>query len=210
VQYGFSSLRHTSLLPARLPTNRSSTTEIPRTSCISAFSSSISEPSAPASWLPSLPALRSARSRRASTSSAGTARAGPGSIVTPPPGRSGVQARSGSPRRARSGAPWSLLLQLLLLTTFAIKAAVFPLSFWLPDSYPTAPAPVTAVFAGLLTKVGVYAILRTQTLLFPDSPLTGLFLWAALLTMLVGILARSPSRTSNACSRSPWSATSAT
>ena len=70
----------------------------------------------------------------------------------------------------------SLVLQLLLLTTFSIKAAVFPLSFWLPDSYPTAPAPVTAVFAGLLTKVGVYAIIRTQTLLFPDSPLTDLLL----------------------------------
>ena len=82
----------------------------------------------------------------------------------------------------------ALVIQLLLLTTFAIKAAVFPLSFWLPDSYPTAPAPVTAVFAGLLTKVGVYAIMRTQTLLFPDSALSGLLLWAALLTMLVGIL----------------------
>jgi multicomponent Na+:H+ antiporter subunit D len=82
----------------------------------------------------------------------------------------------------------ALVLQLLLLTTFSIKAAVFPLSLWLPDSYPTAPAPVTAVFAGLLTKVGVYAIIRTQTLLFPDRPLTDLLLWAALLTMLVGIL----------------------
>jgi multicomponent Na+:H+ antiporter subunit D len=82
----------------------------------------------------------------------------------------------------------SLILQLLLLTTFSIKAAVFPLSAWLPDSYPTAPAPVTAVFAGLLTKVGVYAIIRTQTLLFPDSPLTDLLMWAALLTMIVGIL----------------------
>src|SRR5690606_35937497 len=57
----------------------------------------------------------------------------------------------------------------VLLVAFAIKAAVFPLSNWLPDSYPTAPAPVTAVFAGLLTKVGVYAIVRTQTLLFPDG-----------------------------------------
>jgi multicomponent Na+:H+ antiporter subunit D len=82
----------------------------------------------------------------------------------------------------------SLTLQLLLLTTFAVKAAVFPLSLWLPDSYPTAPAPVTAVFAGLLTKVGVYAILRMQTLLFPDSPLTDLLMWAALVTMVVGIL----------------------
>jgi multicomponent Na+:H+ antiporter subunit D len=82
----------------------------------------------------------------------------------------------------------SLTLQLLLLTTFAIKAAVFPLSLWLPDSYPTAPAPVTAVFAGLLTKVGVYAILRIQTLVFPRSPLVDLLMWAALVTMVVGIL----------------------
>lgn len=82
----------------------------------------------------------------------------------------------------------ALVIQLLLLTVFAIKAAVFPLSFWLPDSYPTAPAPVTAVFAGLLTKVGVYAIIRTQTVLFPDSPLSDLLLWAALLTLVVGIL----------------------
>ena len=59
---------------------------------------------------------------------------------------------------------------VLLLVVFGIKAALFPLYFWLPDSYPAAPSPVTAVFAGLLTKVGVYAIVRTQTLLFPDDP----------------------------------------
>ena len=82
----------------------------------------------------------------------------------------------------------ALVLQLCLLTAFAIKAAVFPMSAWLPDSYPTAPAPVTAVFAGLLTKVGVYAIIRVQTLLFPESPLTELLMWAALLTMVIGIL----------------------
>jgi multicomponent Na+:H+ antiporter subunit D len=80
------------------------------------------------------------------------------------------------------------VLQFLLLIVFAIKAAVFPLSAWLPDSYPTAPAPVTAVFAGLLTKVGVYAIIRTQTLLFPDRELTDLLSVAALLTMIIGIL----------------------
>lgn len=44
------------------------------------------------------------------------------------------------------------MLQAMLLLGFCIKAAVFPMSGWLPDSYPTAPAPVTAVFAGLLTK----------------------------------------------------------
>src|SRR5918999_4646822 len=81
-----------------------------------------------------------------------------------------------------------LLLQSMLLIAFCIKAAVFPLSAWLPDSYPTAPAPVTAVFAGLLTKVGVYAIIRTQTLLFPGGALDQVLMWAALATMLVGIL----------------------
>ena len=75
----------------------------------------------------------------------------------------------------------------VLLVAFGIKAAVFPLSSWLPDSYPTAPAPVTAVFAGLLTKVGVYAIIRTHTLLFPGGSLDNVLMVAALLTMLIGI-----------------------
>ena len=81
-----------------------------------------------------------------------------------------------------------LQLHLMLLIAFGIKAAVFPLSFWLPDSYPTASAPVTAVFAGLLTKVGVYSVIRTETLLFPGERLDGLLMWVALLTMVVGIL----------------------
>jgi multicomponent Na+:H+ antiporter subunit D len=81
-----------------------------------------------------------------------------------------------------------LVLQSMLLLAFCIKAAVFPLSAWLPDSYPTAIAPVTAVFAGLLTKVGVYAIIRTETLLFPGGPGLDLLMVAALATMLVGIL----------------------
>ncbi|MEU1056107.1 Na+/H+ antiporter subunit D [Streptomyces sp. NPDC005876] len=80
------------------------------------------------------------------------------------------------------------LLEAMLLTVFAIKAAVFPLAAWLPDSYPTAPAPVTAVFSGLLTKVGVYAMLRAQTLLFPGHRLGDLLMLAALASMAVGIL----------------------
>ena len=79
-------------------------------------------------------------------------------------------------------------LALLLLVVFGIKAAIFPLFFWLPDAYPTARTPVTAVFAGLLTKVGVYAIIRTETLLFPDNQQSTLLLVIAGLTMVVGVL----------------------
>ena len=81
-----------------------------------------------------------------------------------------------------------LVLHLILLLAFSIKAAIFPLSFWLPDSYPTAPAPVTAVFAGLLTKVGVYAIIRTETQLFWDNDVNALLMIVALATMIVGVL----------------------
>ena len=82
-----------------------------------------------------------------------------------------------------------LAFGLLLFVVFGIKAALFPLFSWLPDSYPTAPSPITAVFAGLLTKVGVYAIIRTQTLfLDPGSRPGTLILVVASITMLVGVL----------------------
>ena len=80
-------------------------------------------------------------------------------------------------------------LAVLLLLVFGMKAAVFPLFAWLPDSYPSAPTPVAAVFAGLLTKIGVYALLRTQALLVPDGARpTTLLLGIAALTMVVGVL----------------------
>jgi multicomponent Na+:H+ antiporter subunit D len=79
-------------------------------------------------------------------------------------------------------------LAALFMVVFGIKAGLFPLFFWLPDSYPTAPSPVTAIFAGLLTKVGVYAIIRTQTLLFPGDLPTWVLMFAAASTMLVGVL----------------------
>ncbi|NLD78580.1 MAG: Na+/H+ antiporter subunit D [Acidimicrobiales bacterium] len=80
-------------------------------------------------------------------------------------------------------------LAVMMLVVFGIKAALVPLHFWLPDAYPTAPSPVTAIFAGLLTKVGIYAIVRTQTLLFDpgDLPL-GLLLVVAAVTMVVGVV----------------------
>jgi multicomponent Na+:H+ antiporter subunit D len=59
-----------------------------------------------------------------------------------------------------------LVVAMMFLVAFGIKAAIFPLFFWLPASYHTPPPPVAALFAGLLTKVGVYALLRVFTLLF--------------------------------------------
>ena len=79
---------------------------------------------------------------------------------------------------------------MLFLVAFGIKAAVFPLFFWLPAAYHTPPVAVAALFAGLLTKVGVYALLRVFTLLFTqDVGYThALLLVIAGLTMLSGVL----------------------
>ena len=78
-------------------------------------------------------------------------------------------------------------LGILLISVFAIKAALFPFFFWLPDSYPTAPVAVTAVFAGLLTKVGIYTLIRTTTILQLDDA-RWLLVMAATLTMVVGVV----------------------
>ena len=79
---------------------------------------------------------------------------------------------------------------MLFLVAFGIKAAIFPLFFWLPSSYHTPPIAISAMFAGMLTKVGVYALIRTFTLLFTqDVGYTHtLLLWLAALTMLTGVL----------------------
>src|SRR3546814_14621467 len=57
----------------------------------------------------------------------------------------------------------------LLLLAFGMKAAAFPVNAWLPASYHTPPAVVSALFGGLLTKVGIYAMLRALVVLLPAS-----------------------------------------
>ena len=81
-------------------------------------------------------------------------------------------------------------LSMLFLTAFGIKAGLFPLFFWLPASYHTPPAAVGALLAGLLTKVGVYAMMRVFTLLFPDpgSHVYNVLLVLSALTMAVGLI----------------------
>ncbi|MGR5143284.1 proton-conducting transporter membrane subunit [Photobacterium sp. DNB23_23_1] len=84
----------------------------------------------------------------------------------------------------------STLLSALFLFTFAIKSALFPLFAWLPASYHTLPNAVVALFAALLTKVGVYALLRIFTLVFPltETNWQPLLIWVSGLTMLTGVL----------------------
>ncbi len=78
----------------------------------------------------------------------------------------------------------------ILLIAFGLKAAVFPLFFWLPASYHTPPAAISAVMAGLLTKVGVYALIRTCSLLFVHhlAFLQPILLATAVATMVTGVL----------------------
>nr|WP_263971301.1 proton-conducting transporter membrane subunit [Chlorobium phaeovibrioides] len=80
---------------------------------------------------------------------------------------------------------------VLFLITFGIKAAVFPLFFWLPASYHTPHVAVSAIFAGLLTKVGVYAIIRFFTTIFTleSTPfIHHILLWVSAFTMVTGVL----------------------
>ena len=81
------------------------------------------------------------------------------------------------------------VVAMLFLIGFGIKAALFPLYYWLPASYHTPPAPIAAIFAGLLTKVGIYSLLRIFTLLFPDPSgyTQAVLLVVAGGTMLLGV-----------------------
>ncbi|WP_046469092.1 Na+/H+ antiporter subunit D [Allosalinactinospora lopnorensis] len=81
-----------------------------------------------------------------------------------------------------------MVLALLFLVVFGIKAAIVPMHFWLPDSYPVAITRISAIFAALLTKVAVYAIIRTQTLLFGRDDVSTVMMWIAIATMVIGIL----------------------
>lgn len=79
---------------------------------------------------------------------------------------------------------------ILFLIAFGVKAGIFPFYFWLPSSYHVIPTPVAAVFAGLLTKVGVYACVRVFTLIYPGYQdfLGSILLPLGILTMITGVL----------------------
>lgn len=88
-----------------------------------------------------------------------------------------------------NGAPLMTLAGLFLLA-FGMKAAAFPVNFWLPASYHTPRITVSALFAGLLTKVGIYALIRVLVMLLPaeSAELAPLIATVAIATMLAGVL----------------------
>lgn len=95
-------------------------------------------------------------------------------------------------RMSRLGSPVQpmTVIGMLFLVAFGIKSAVFPLFSWLPDSYHTPPAAVTAIFSAVLTKAGVYGLIRVFTLVFVQDAqfMHGVILALAGLTMVTGIL----------------------
>ncbi|MBL1240748.1 MAG: Na+/H+ antiporter subunit D [OCS116 cluster bacterium] len=80
------------------------------------------------------------------------------------------------------------ILSVLFLFAFGIKAAAFPMYFWLPAAYHTPRVAVSAIFAGLLTKVGIYALMRIFTIVFPEGNGAAFELFGIIggLTVIVG------------------------
>ncbi|MFD1327572.1 Na+/H+ antiporter subunit D [Mycoplana ramosa] len=91
---------------------------------------------------------------------------------------------------ARRGDLPLMTLASLFVLAFGMKAAAFPVNFWLPASYHTPRVVVSALFAGLLTKVGVYALIRVIVMLFPveGEELSFVVATAAAATMILGAL----------------------
>lgn len=81
-------------------------------------------------------------------------------------------------------------VSMLFLMAFGLKAAAFPFFSWLPASYHTPPSAISAIFAGLLTKVGVYTVMRFFSLIFNQNIefTHEVILWMGVATMVAGII----------------------
>ncbi len=85
--------------------------------------------------------------------------------------------------------PRLVIWAAFVLFVFAVKAGLFPLYFWMPNSYPILPASLAALFAGLLTKVGVYSVVRFVVTVLPPqmSGVHAVILGIAVVTIVVGV-----------------------
>jgi multicomponent Na+:H+ antiporter subunit D len=88
------------------------------------------------------------------------------------------------------GDPRVVLLALMLLIVFGTKAGLFPLYYWLPNSYPILPSPLAGLYSGMLTKVGVYVLVRMFGTVLPHD-LHGVhtfIAWLAGATMVIAVI----------------------
>jgi multicomponent Na+:H+ antiporter subunit D len=88
---------------------------------------------------------------------------------------------------AATESPAAAIAAGVVLVAFGVKAAVVPVHGWLPTTYPSAPPVVTALFSGLLTKLGVYALFRVYAVVFDGEGLSTVLLAVFLATMVVGV-----------------------
>ena len=77
----------------------------------------------------------------------------------------------------------------LLAVAFGIKAGLVPFLFWLPATYPATSGPLAAFFAGLMTKLGVFALLRMAPLLTATAVVSDTLVWVGAVSALLGGLA---------------------
>lgn len=94
------------------------------------------------------------------------------------------------PQLAEADARLLRVAMMTLLVVFSTKAALLPLAFWLPDTYPAAPPPVSAMFGGIATKVGVYALIRVFTTVFAEvrAPAAEVLIFLGIVSMIIGVL----------------------
>ncbi len=92
--------------------------------------------------------------------------------------------------------PLLVVTAFIFLIVFSVKAAIFPMHLWLPSAHSISPTPIAAILAGVMVKVGIYAIIRSATLIFPDpyKVLQGLLMGFALATIIFGALGTLPQK----------------
>lgn len=92
--------------------------------------------------------------------------------------------------------PLMILTALIFLMVFSAKAAIFPMQLWLPSAHSIAPTPISAILAGVMVKVGLYAIIRCASLIFPApfGEMQGVLIFLALATIVLGALGTLPQR----------------
>ena len=92
--------------------------------------------------------------------------------------------------------PMIIITALIFVLVFSVKGAIFPMHLWLPSAHSTAHTPVSAILAGVLVKVGIYAIIRCQTLIFIKQffYFQHVLLFFAILTIFIGAFGTLPQK----------------